>query len=368
MIFKLKKLNPDPILGIVSKFKLDKNPKKINLSVGEFVNGQNVYKFESVRKTEKNLNMNYRYLPIEGCSEFIENSRNIVFGKSNNYLGYQTLSGTGSLWIANKILNTVDLNNVIASDITWPNHNQIFNITNKYKHSSDISDLLEKINSTQSNVFLFQSCCHNPTGVDYENKKWDIIAQALKRNNHYVIMDNAYQGLASGESQLDNYSIKLFDKENIPMIVCSSYAKNFGLYNQRLGSLFTNFDVENLNDYIKKIIRSSYSNPPSFGSVIFNQVIKNHYQEWNAECQSLANRLNFNRKLLFYKLKSKNIIWKDLKEGNGLFYLTPLNQEQINKLAYDESIYIVGNGRINIAGLNLENINYIVEKIEAVIN
>ena len=368
MISKLKKLKPDPILGIVSKFKLDKNPKKINLSVGEFVNGSNVYKFESVKKTEKNLDINYRYLPIEGCPEFIENSRNIVFGNSNNYLGYQTLSGTGSLWLANQILKTVDLKDVVTSEITWPNHNQIFNITDKYEHSSDITNLLEKINSKESNVFLFQSCCHNPTGIDYSNKKWDVIAKEIKRNNHYVIMDNAYQGLASGDTQIDNYSIKAFVKEKIPMIVCSSYAKNFGLYNQRLGSLFTNFETENLNDYVKRIIRSSYSNPPAFGGIIFNQVLKNNYSEWKSECKNLANKLKFNRKLLFDKLKEKNIIWENLKEGNGLFYLTPLNQEQIDKLASDESIYIVGNGRINIAGLNLDNIDYIVEKIETVIN
>ena len=368
MISTLKKLKPDPILGIVSKFKLDKNPHKINLSVGEFVDGSNVYKFNSVRQVENNVDINYRYLPIEGCSKFIENSRNIVFGKSNDYLGYQTLSGTGSLWLASQILNILNLNNVTTSDITWPNHNQIFNITNTYKHSSNISDLLEKINSTKTNVFLFQSCCHNPTGIDYKNDNWDLIAKELKKNNHYVIMDNAYQGLASGDAQIDNYSIKTFHEEEIPMIVCSSYAKNFGLYNQRLGSLFVNFDVENLNDYIKKIIRSSYSNPPSFGGLVFNEVLGKNYQEWKSECKHLAHQLKSKRKLLFDKLKSKNIIWEGLKEGNGLFYLTPLTQNQINKLASNESIYIVGNGRINIAGINSDNIDYIVEKIEKVIN
>lgn len=72
MISKLKKIKPDTILEIVSKFKSDKNPKKINLSIGEFVNGSSVYKFTAVKRIEQEFNMNYRYLPISGCPTFIE--------------------------------------------------------------------------------------------------------------------------------------------------------------------------------------------------------------------------------------------------------------------------------------------------------
>jgi aspartate aminotransferase len=363
MITRLKKLNPDPILGIVSKFKMDNNPKKINLSVGEFVDQSNVYKFRAVKKIEKSFHMNYRYLPIPGCPDFIEKSRNFVYGSNNYYLGYQTISGTGSLWLANQILNLVNLKNVITADITWPNHNQIFNITGTYKYSTNLDSLLMKINESKNNVFLFQSCCHNPTGIDYSKDNWDTIADEINKNDHTVIMDNAYQGLASGNPQVDNYSIKALDKMNIPMIVCSSYAKNFGLYNQRLGSLFTNFEAENLDDYIKKIIRSSYSNPPAFGALIFNKVIDDHYDEWETECLDLTKTLKNNRELLYAKLKIKNITWDNLVDGNGIFYLSPLNEDQINTLSQEHSIYMLKNGRINIAGINKNNIDYIVEKI-----
>jgi aspartate aminotransferase len=283
-----------------------------------------------------------------------------VYGSNNNYLGYQTLSGTGSLWLANQILNLVNLKNVITADVTWPNHNQIFNIIDTYKYSNNLDSLLTKINNSKNTVFLFQSCCHNPTGIDYCKYNWDIIGDAITKNNHTVIMDNAYQGLASGNPQVDNYSIKMFDKLHIPMIVCSSYAKNFGLYNQRLGSLFTNFKVDNLDDYIKKIIRSSYSNPPAFGTVIFNKIVDDHYKEWEMECLNLTKSLKNNREMIYSKLKSKNITWDNLVDGNGLFYLSPLNESQINTLSQEHSIYMLKNGRINIAGINETNIDYII--------
>ena len=368
MLSKLKKVKPDPILSIVTRFNADKNPKKINLSVGEFVSGAQVYKFKSVKKAEPIVvtNMNYRYLPIPGCPDFIENSRKFVFGKSNGHLGYQTVSGTGSLWLASQILELVGQTNVITSNVTWPNHNHIFNIVDTYEHSKNIDDLLTKIKNCKPTVFLFQSCCHNPTGIDYDNDVWNMIGFEIKRNNHTVILDNAYQGLSSGDPQVDNYSIKLFDQLGVPLIVCSSYAKNLGLYNQRLGSLFTNFKVENLDDHIKQRIRSSYSNPPSFGSSIFNKVMSEDYQEWQKECNELTQTLKKNRQSLHQKLTNHNIFWDQLVDGNGLFYMTPLSSEQIDKLRDEYSIYMLQNGRINIAGINDENIDYIVEKISVV--
>lgn len=147
------------------------------------------------------------------------------------------------------------------------------------------------------------------------------------------------------------------------MIVCSSYAKNFGLYNQRLGSLFTNFEIEYLDSYIKRIIRTTYSNPPSFGTLIFNKVIDTHYNEWEKECLYLVMEIKKNRELLDKKLKEKNIVWNNLVDGNGLFYLSPLNENQINELSEKHSIYMLKNGRINIAGLNNNNIDYIVDTI-----
>ena len=97
MLSKLKRLKPDPILGLVAQFKKDPRPYKINLTVGEFIKDNKTHKFDCVKNIEKTFDVDYKYLPIVGCSDFIENSRKFVFNKTNNLLGYQTLSGTGSL-------------------------------------------------------------------------------------------------------------------------------------------------------------------------------------------------------------------------------------------------------------------------------
>jgi aspartate/tyrosine/aromatic aminotransferase len=363
MISRLKKLKSDPILGLVAKFKKDIRSNKINLTVGEFVNNNETYKFDCIKNIEQTFDISYKYLPITGCPEFIENSRKFVFNETNNLLGYQTLSGTGSLWLANQILKIVRLNEIVISNITWPNHHQIFNVKDTY-NQYDINSLFKRIEKGYGEVFLFQTCCHNPTGIDYSEEEWNEIFKRIKRYNHIVILDNAYQGLASGNPSVDNYSIRLCNEMNIPFIVCSSYAKNFGLYNQRLGNLFTNFNVENLDDYVKKIIRTTYSNPPSFGTLVFNKVYLENYNDWSKECKELVDDINIKRHILYNKLSDNNIIWDNLKEGNGLFYLTPLNENQIDKLRDEKGIYMLRNGRINIAGLNDKNMDKFVNNIK----
>jgi len=343
----LKKLKPDAIMGIVAKFRKDINPNKLNLSIGELAN----YDFKCVRKIEKSFDINYKYLPIGGCPEFIENSRKFVFNNNNDYLGYQTISGTGSLWLCSQILELINKDKVHLPDITWGNHLQIFKNNESYNYLNfDFKNIVPS-------VFLFHSCCHNPTGIDYTKRQWDEICSYIVEGNHTVIFDNAYQGLASGNPEEDNYAIKKFAKNNIPLIVCSSHAKNLGLYNQRLGSLFTNLDTEYLDDHIKRIIRKTYSNPPAFGSMIMNNV---DYDEWKKECNEVVKMLNFKR----HKLNSLlNVKWEGFIESNGLFYITPLTKEQVIKLREKYSIYMLENGRMNIAGLDDDKIEYFADII-----
>lgn len=363
MLSKLKKLKTDPILGLVSQFKKDRRPHKINLTVGEFIKNNKTYKFKCVKNIENTFNVDYKYLPISGCPTFIENSRKFIFNKSNNLLGFQTLSGTGSLWLANQILKLVGLNKIIIGNPTWANHHQLFDIKSTFNHN-DLDELIHIIQKSHKKVFLFQTCCHNPTGIDYSVKEWNRIMLHIKENKHYVILDNAYQGLASGNPVLDNYASKLCNELDIPFIICSSYSKNFGLYNQRLGNLFTNFEVENLEDHVKRIIRSTYSNPPSFGTLIFNEIYTNHYSDWLKECNYLVNNISYKRYLLNEALMQNNINWNNIIGKNGLFYLTPLNKSQIDFLREEHGIYMVNNGRINIAGLTDDNIKYFVDKIK----
>lgn len=354
MLNRLSRLKSDMIFGLNKKFQDDIRKNKVNLIVGELIRENNLYKYNCVSKVEKDLfnkNISYKYLPISGDPEFIEISKNIVFGKNNNFIGFQTLSGTGALTLSNHILNLINKKEVITSNKFWPNHANIFNITKTYNHDKN-KELFEMLNNTTENVFLLQSCCHNPTGIDFSENDWRKIGFYANKNNHIIIIDNAYQGLASGDLQDDNFGIKYLSNLNVNLIVCSSFSKNLGLYNCRVGSLFTNLQVENLKEHLEKYIRTNYSNPPAFGSNIVKNVYKYHKEEWEKEINSIVLDIKCKRNMLGNALGI-------YLGGNGMFTELPLNKENIIKLRENEGIYMLENGRVNIAGVSSENIHYL---------
>ena len=376
-IDKLEELGEDKIYGIVNEYKNDERDCKINLAIGVLVDDNKLFKFNVV-KNEEDKCKTHGYLSISGNSNFTKLHYELVTGnKYTDELVYQTLSGTGAISLAAKVLNILDYKDIYLPSSTWTNHNNIFKSNNfniNYydyitKPRLDNDKLLESLSKVKNSLVLFQSCCHNPTGVDIENVTWDKIVELMKQNNNIVIIDNAYQGLVSGNLDEDNYSIKKFISEKIPSFICSSHAKNFGLYGQRIGGLIINIDNKKLNNYVKKIIRSEYSSPPYFGSSIVENILSNDdkYNLWAKEVYNQVSKLNRIRVHLYTKLKQNGIMWYDIMNTNGLFYQTNLSIEQIKKLKIEYGIYILENGRINLAALNLDNMSYFVNSVKKIL-
>ena len=332
MSFRLPKIPSDPILGIVSKFKADPNPKKLNLSIGEYVLKGKLYKFNCVKKAEQDIakELEHRYLPIEGNSEFLKEHAKIIFPEKEDHselLKYQSLSGTGALNLSGSILKILGFNSIYLPNLTWANHNNIYssyglNIKNyKYLEKENkikklevsvahpMDDLIKKIvESCNKSCFLFQANGNNPTGLNYTKEMINEIIPYLKKYNKTVIIDNAYQGLSSYSYKKDVEFITELDNHKVPMIIASSCAKNLGLYGQRVGSLicslYSNDEfIINLDSNIKKIIRGTYSSPPKYGSLIAEKVFKKYKKEWEEECKELVLNLGETRELLYEVLK-----------------------------------------------------------------
>ena len=368
MFKKLNKLRPDPILGLAAKFIKDIRKDKINLTVGElYYNNKEQSLFDynfimkQLNKTSKDyLSNSSKYLPITGLPLFIEESEKFIFGNKKDRVGIQTLSGTGSLMIGNYLLSLLE-QEIYINKISWPSHYKIFN---NYKTYKDINDL-EKI--PKKSTILFQTCCYNPTGIDYSNSEWDKIIKIMIKNNHIAYFDSAYIGLSSGDPKIDSKPINEFEFNKIPLIVSISYAKNLGLYGQRIGCLFYNFyDKEKeliYLQYLKQFIRKSYSNPPRAGAEMALYLLSNPdlLNKWKL----LLNNILVEQKFIREELLN-NLGW-DIINNNGLFFISPLNKEQIIKLREDYGIYLLENGRINISGLNKNNINKFIKCIREVI-
>lgn len=192
-------------------------------------------------------------------------------------------------------------------DPTWGNHSKIMNAAglevNSYRYydknnnSLDFVGMLEDFHSAESgSVFLIHACAHNPTGCDPNNDQWNQLSKVAKSKKHLIIFDCAYQGFASGDAQKDAYAIRKFVKDGHQIILSQSFAKNFGLYGERIGtlSIVTNSKEEaiNVNSQLLLLVRAMYSSPPIHGARLVAEILKDPIlrSQWVLECKSMADR------------------------------------------------------------------------------
>ena len=91
--------------------------------------------------------------------------------------------------------------------------------------------------AVSGSIVLLHACAHNPTGVDPTEEQWKKISEVMKRNSLIPFFDSAYQGFATGDLEKDAWPIRYFIQEGFQMIVSQSFAKNAGLYGERIGAL-----------------------------------------------------------------------------------------------------------------------------------
>tara|TARA_Y100001960_G_scaffold310259_1_gene369561 strand:- start:4112 stop:5326 length:1215 start_codon:yes stop_codon:yes gene_type:complete len=393
----IKSADPDPILGLTEKFNLDQRLNKINLSVGVY---QDSYgetpTFDVVRNAEKLLLNNAStksYKPIIGDEEFGLLVKNLVLGKiitkqrGNTAKTIHTPGGTGALRVVMDYFSKFHKDSVFwISKPSWPNHKQITNASNlnfnEYSYFNfeenglDFNNMLNDLSRIKrGDVVLLHGCCHNPTGVDLNQSQWETISDLLLDKKAIPLIDFAYQGFGDGINE-DSEGLRKIVQKNQESIICSSFSKNFGLYSERVGALTVlcseNILLENVISQMKVCIRSNYSNPPSHGGDIVKLILSDSTmrKEWEKELNQIRNRMKNMRNDLVLKLQKFNSK-KDfsfIKSQRGMFSMSGLNLEQVKELRENYAIYIVDSGRINIAGINSNNIDRLSESIVSVIS
>ncbi|WWO98579.1 MAG: amino acid aminotransferase [Candidatus Dasytiphilus stammeri] len=383
----------DPILGLTEKFSTDPRSNKINLGIGVYNDENGIAPIlTSVKTAEKFLlekEENKNYLNIEGSAEFALYTQRLLFGKNSELISNkhirtaQTPGGTGALHIIAEFLaKKTKINRIWISNPTWPNHKNIFMAAginvyeypwyNYEKHLLDFENLwLTLQNEVQAgDAVLFHGCCHNPTGVDPTIEQWKKLAHLSQMNHWLPIFDLAYQGFSKSLEE-DVRALRIFTQNHDEMMVASSYSKNMGLYNERVGSLTvisknTN-TVNAVFSQIKAIIRINYSNPPSHGAAIVTTILKDEDLKllWHQELYRMRKRILDMRQLLVDTLQQKGLK-KDLNFINnqhGMFSYSDLSKQQVVYLREKFGIYILDSGRINIASITSKNINYLCEAI-----
>lgn len=380
-LYTLYKPSLDSIMRSNQLFHKSNNKNKINLVIGAYRNKlNNPYVFQSVEFAKKyTLINNHEYLPITGDNEYIELSKKLYFGNKTNLQGVQTLSGTGSLYLVAQLLKEiVDIDKTIyLPNPTWENHFGIFHTTglslSTYNHilpnrEWNFEYLYDEVkNLPDSNIILFHGCAHNPTGYDPYYYQWIELINLCVKKNMLMIIDMAYLGFGTGDIEKDSGILRIINNQDYPVLVCSSYAKNFGLYSERVGNLFfrgyNDTETVEINDILRTIIRKIYSNPPANGSHIIKKILSNDdlYKLWLSELVDISSHYNSIRHQLKDELETKiNTDFSDITKQKGMFWFSKLTLAQVENLR-TQDIFLPDNGRISLAGLSNTNMNKFID-------
>ncbi|MEX2309686.1 MAG: amino acid aminotransferase [Pirellulales bacterium] len=392
----------DPILGLTESFREDPNPKKINLSVGVYQDATgNTPILESVRRAgrlvlERQKTMSY--LPIPGSPAYAAAVQRLLFGEGHEVeaAGRAVIShtpgGTGALRVAADLIHQqFPKATVWLTQPTWPNHPQIFAAAGVPTRSFPYFDAttnglafeeaLEAIEKMPAgDVVLLHTCCHNPTGIDPTPEQWHKLADAIDSRGLLPLLDFAYQGFADGIRDDAAGLVAFIGEPGRPrpraeLIICSSFSKNFGLYCERVGALTIvatdKKAADTVQSQVKACIRANYSNPPAHGAELVTTVLGDAdlRKLWEKEVAQMRDRINGMRGLLVKTLKAKGVPgdYSFITRQRGMFSFSGLSPQQVETLKQKYAIYIVGSGRINVAGITEQNVGPLCEAIADVV-
>jgi len=378
-------LPPDPIFGISSAYNADPRPDKLTLVTGYFRDRDlKVPVLKSVAEIEKKIASEKRpchYLPIDGDSEFIKLLGELVFGDLYDeeiLCGFQTVGGTGALCLCGHLIDQF-LDQISISNHTWANHWNIFRGTGLqtlsypyYREKELVFDemLAELKGYPETVAVLLHANGHNPTGLDLSHEQWKELAAVVKEKRLYPVIDMAYQGF-SKEPHEDAFGPRLFLEEGIEFALTYTCSKNFSIYGQRAGALY--FVVrdpkfrENVRSQIKVLVRQMYSEPPVFAAEIVKGILKDPKLKllWLEELSEMRDRMYQAREDFISLISKKDPEgnWERLRVGSGLFCVTELGEKGIERLRDEKGIYATVGGRVNLTGLNMANLERVIEAI-----
>lgn len=397
MIFSQVVLAPaDPILGLTDTFKADPRQDKVNLGVG-------IYKDEagqtpvlaSVKKAEALLleqEKTKNYLGIEGVIAYNRVVQELLFGESSELVASgravtaQAPGGTGALRIAAEfLLRNTPSRTVWVSNPTWANHQNIFETAglivreygyyNANAHDIDFDAMMTDISAANAgDIILLHGCCHNPTGIDLTLAQWDLVAQLCADKKLVPLFDFAYQGFGVGIEE-DAAGLRLVASKVPELLIANSFSKNFGLYNERIGAVTVvaeNADAaERAFSQVKRTIRANYSNPPAHGALIVSTILGDASlkAQWVQEVTEMRERIAKMRTLFVDSLKAEGVTqdFSFISRQSGMFSFSGLNKAQVARLKDEFGVYIVGSGRISVAGMTKTNMPVICKAIAQVI-
>lgn len=385
----------DPILGLTEAYHADPRTTKVNLGVGIYYDeAGRIPVLDAVREVEQRLAAEAKprgYLPIDGMPDYTKATRELLFGTDSSLLAAgrvattQTIGGSGALRTGADLLKQSLPHATIAiSNPSWENHRAVFGAVgfdvvdytyfDAKTHGVDFDGMLADLRKLDAGtVVLLHACCHNPTGADLTVEQWRQVIEVLHERILFPFIDMAYQGFDQG-IDADAAAVRLLAESPIAeFVVASSYSKSFSLYGERVGALtVVSASAEQsraVQSQIKRIVRANYSSPSTHGAALVAGVLGSAElrARWEAELGQMRERIHALRAGLVQKLADAGAPeFAFIQDQAGMFSYSGLSRAQVDRLRDEFGIYAVGTGRICVAALSLQNLDYVAQAVAAV--
>jgi len=390
---------PDAILGLTEAFQSDTRDEKMNLSVGVYKDASGTTPIlQCVKQAEQRLLQEENtkgYLSIDGLPDYRQAVRQLVFGEMippERVAVVQTPGGTGAVRLAADFL----ADQLRASDggpmriflpnPTWANHHGIvaaaglraesYRYLGSDRRTLGFDGLVEDLKGKTSpgDAVLLHACCHNPTGVDPTAEQWRQIAETLAERQLFPVIDFAYQGFGEGLEE-DAEGMRTVLSHVPEAIVCTSFSKNFGLYSERVGAAClvggsADATAASLSQ-MKRLVRANYSNPPRHGAAIVATILADPELTagWKEELTQMRDRIHRLRESFVTGMgqTAPEQDYAFLLRQKGMFSFSGLTPMQVDQLRNEYGVYIVGSGRINVAGMDESRIDWLCRAVASVL-
>ncbi len=385
---------PDPILGLTDAFNADPRPTKLNLSVGVYKDAAGKTPvLASVKAAEAKLlagETTKGYLGIDGLADYRHHVYDMIFGDdvpADRVSVAQTPGGTAAVRVAAEFLaDQCPGAKVWMSNPTWANHGAIFRraglepgtyrYLNADKTGLDFAAMMDDLRTGPSagDAVLLHACCHNPTGVDPTAGQWLQIADLMAQRGLLPLLDFAYQGFGDSLEQ-DAAGLRTVVRTCGEAMVASSYSKNFGLYSERVGALSMVVrdagESDAVASQVKRLIRGNYSNPPRHGGAIVAAILDDGElrRQWMSELDDMRGRITRLRGGFIDAMHAAapGSDYEFLRPQKGMFSYSGLTPMQVDRLKSEHGIYIVGSGRINVAGIDESRLQWLAKAVASVL-
>ena len=368
---------PDAILALMAAFREDGREDKLDLGVGIYKDAAGATPIMSaVAKAERRLletQTTKAYVGPTGSRAFAAAMIGQVFGAeidAARVRAAQSVGGSGALRVLADLLREArPASRIHVSDPSWPNHVPLLGAAGfeirRYPYydaatgAVAIEPMLEALGEAEAgDVVVLHGCCHNPTGADPSAGEWERIVDVVAERGLFPFVDLAYQGFGDG-LEADAAAVRALAARVPEMVVAASCSKNFGLYRERVGAAIVVAEDGPRADLalgrLSGTIRANYSMPPDHGANAAHLVLEDPAlaAEWREELESMRARMARSRERLAeaLRMRSNSERFDFVARQKGMFSRLPLDPDAIRALREDHGIYVVGDGRINVAGL-----------------